>query len=119
MARDPADRDDAGPDDDLPVAVADGGADAAGADDVALDPWGSSTVSDYRKLFAEFGIEEFDEILEEVPNPHYLMRRGVIFGHRDYRPVAKAMREGEEFAALSGFMPTGDPTSATSWCSTR
>jgi tryptophanyl-tRNA synthetase len=109
MARDPADRDDAGPDDDLPVAVADGGADAAGADDVALDPWGSSTVSDYRKLFAEFGIEEFDEILEEVPNPHYLMRRGVIFGHRDYRPVAKAMREGEEFAALSGFMPTGDP----------
>jgi len=66
-------------------------------------------VSDYRKLFAEFGIEEFDEILEEVPNPHYLMRRGVIFGHRDYRPVAKAMREGEEFAALSGFMPTGDP----------
>ena len=80
-----------------------------GADDVALDPWGSSSVSDYRKLFEEFGIEEFDEILEEVPNPHYLMRRGVIFGHRDYRPVAEAMAEDEPFAALSGFMPTGDP----------
>ncbi|MFB6308362.1 MAG: tryptophan--tRNA ligase, partial [Haloarculaceae archaeon] len=39
----------------------DGGADAAGADDVALDPWGSSTVADYRKLFEQFGIEEFDE----------------------------------------------------------
>ncbi|WP_306054284.1 tryptophan--tRNA ligase [Natronococcus wangiae] len=85
----------------------DGG--AAGADDVALDPWGSSSVSDYRKLFEEFGIEEFDEVLEEVPNPHYLMRRGVIFGHRDYRPVAEAMREGEDAAVLSGFMPTGDP----------
>ncbi|WP_117593963.1 tryptophan--tRNA ligase [Haloprofundus halophilus] len=83
--------------------------DTAGADDVALDPWGSSTVSDYRKLFEEFGIEEFDELLDEVPNPHYLMRRGVIFGHRDYRPVAEAMREGDEFAVLSGFMPTGDP----------
>ncbi|MFC4249742.1 tryptophan--tRNA ligase [Natribaculum luteum] len=85
----------------------DGG--VAGADDVTLDPWGSSTVSDYRKLFEEFGIEEFDEILADVPNPHYLMRRGVIFGHRDYRPVAEAMQEGEPFAALSGFMPTGDP----------
>ena len=87
----------------------DGGADAEGADDVTLDPWGSSTVADYRKLFEEFGIEEFDEVLGEVPDPHYLMRRGVIFGHRDYRPVANAMRDGEPFAALSGFMPTGDP----------
>jgi len=87
----------------------DGGVDAEGADEMALDPWGSATVSDYRKLFAEFGIEEFDEVLSEVPDPHYLMRRGVIFGHRDYRPIARAMREGEDFAALSGFMPTGDP----------
>ncbi|WP_323191449.1 tryptophan--tRNA ligase [Halostella sp. PRR32] len=102
----------------------DGGTEAAGADteasktpradggtvdDVALDPWGSSNVSDYRKLFEEFGIEEFDEVLPEVPAPHYLMRRGVIFGHRDYRPVAEAMRNDEPFAALSGFMPTGDP----------
>jgi len=97
--------DDAGPE----GVVTDGGVDAEGADEMALDPWGSATVSDYRKLFAEFGIEEFDEVLPEVPDPHYLMRRGVIFGHRDYRPVARAMREGEDFAALSGFMPTGDP----------
>jgi len=89
------------------VPLADGG--AVGADDVALDPWGSSTVSDYRKLFDEFGIEAFDDLLAEVPTPHYLMRRGVIFGHRDYRPVARAMRDGDPFAALSGFMPTGDP----------
>ncbi|WP_440772506.1 tryptophan--tRNA ligase [Natronorubrum sp. DTA28] len=86
---------------------ADGG--AAGADDVALDPWGSSSVSDYRKLFDEFGIEEFDEVLDEVPHPHYLMRRGVIFGHRDYRPVARALQNDEPAAVLSGFMPTGDP----------
>jgi len=86
----------------------DGGA-AAGADEVALDPWGSSSVADYRKLFEEFGIEEFEELLDGVPSPHYLMRRGVIFGHRDYEPVAEAMREDEPFAALSGFMPTGDP----------
>ncbi|MEF8774537.1 MAG: tryptophan--tRNA ligase [Halobacteriales archaeon] len=86
-----------------------GTTDAGGADDVALDPWGSSTVADYRNLFTTFGIEEFEEVLPEVPVPHYLMRRGVIFGHRDYRRVAAAMREGEDYAALSGFMPTGDP----------
>ncbi|WP_312910953.1 tryptophan--tRNA ligase [Natronosalvus caseinilyticus] len=87
--------------------LTDGG--GAGADEVALDPWGSSSVSDYRKLFEEFGIEEFDELLADLPHPHYLMRRGVIFGHRDYRPVLEAMREGDPFAVLSGFMPTGDP----------
>jgi len=85
----------------------DGG--ATDVDDVALDPWGSTTVSDYRKLFEQFGIERFDQILDEIPTPHYLMRRGVIFGHRDYRPVARAMRDDDPFGVLSGFMPTGDP----------
>ncbi|WP_254538172.1 tryptophan--tRNA ligase [Halomarina litorea] len=97
---------DAGTDAEQPTAT-DGG--AAGADDVVLDPWGSSTVEDYRKLFDQFGIEEFDELLDEVPNPHYLMRRGVIFGHREYRRVLEAMRNDEPAAVLSGFMPTGDP----------
>ena len=92
--------------DTLPVR-SDGG--TKGADDVALDPWGSSTVDDYRKLFEEFGIETFEDVLPRVPSPHYLMRRGVIFGHRDYRPVAEAMANDDPFAALSGFMPTGDP----------
>ncbi|MFB6178271.1 MAG: tryptophan--tRNA ligase [Halorientalis sp.] len=90
-------------------AVPDGGTETEGADDVALDPWGSSTVSDYRKLFEQFGIEQFDEVLDEVPNPHYLMRRGVIFGHRDYRRITDAMQADEPWAVLSGFMPTGDP----------
>jgi len=85
----------------------DGG--VADPDEIALDPWGSSTVSDYRKLFDQFGIERFEELLDEVPNPHYLMRRGVIFGHRDYRALTDAMHDDEPFAALSGFMPTGDP----------
>jgi tryptophanyl-tRNA synthetase len=97
-------------DDDTTSVAPDGGTEgAAGADDVALDPWGSSTVSDYRSLFEEFGIGEFDDVLSGVPKPHYLMRRGVIFGHRDYTPVADALREGGDAAVLSGFMPTGDP----------
>ena len=80
-----------------------------GVDETTIDPWGSSTIADYRKLFEEFGIEEFEEILGDVPNPHYLMRRGVIFGHRDYGPVTEALNNDEPAAVLSGFMPTGDP----------
>ncbi|MFB6360049.1 MAG: tryptophan--tRNA ligase [Halobacteriales archaeon] len=86
----------------------DGGT-AAGADDMVLDPWSSATIEDYGELFDQFGIESFEEVLPEVPNPHYLMRRGIIFGHRDYRALVDAMRDGEPVAALSGFMPTGDP----------
>ncbi|SFR30832.1 tryptophan--tRNA ligase [Halorubrum sodomense] len=89
----------------------DGGTERADepAEDVALDPWGSASVGDYADLFAEFGIEAFDEVADDVPDPHYLMRRGVIFGHREYDAVAEAMANDEPFAALSGFMPTGDP----------
>jgi len=100
-SRDPA------PDVEPGAPLTDGG--AAGADEVSLDPWGSATVDDYRRLFEDFGIERFEDILPEVPEPFSLMRRGIVFGHRDYRPVADAMRNDEPFAALSGFMPTGDP----------
>jgi tryptophanyl-tRNA synthetase len=89
----------------------DGGAERADGptEDVALDPWGSASVGDYADLFEEFGIEAFDDVADDVTDPHYLMRRGVIFGHREYDAVAEAMANDEPFAALSGFMPTGDP----------
>ena len=76
---------------------------------VTLDPWGSANVGDYADLFAEFGIEEFRDVIDEVDNPHYLMRRRAIFGHREYDRVARALANDEPAAALSGFMPTGDP----------
>ncbi|ELZ55925.1 MULTISPECIES: tryptophan--tRNA ligase [Halorubrum] len=93
------------------AALADGGTERADepTEDVALDPWGSASVGDYADLFEEFGIEAFDDVADGVPDPHYLMRRGVIFGHREYDAVAEAMANDEPFAALSGFMPTGDP----------
>ncbi|WP_123619383.1 tryptophan--tRNA ligase [Halorubrum sp. CSM-61] len=88
----------------------DGGTERAEpTEDVALDPWGSASVGDYADLFEEFGIEAFDDVAGDVADPHYLMRRGVIFGHREYDAVAEAMANDEPFAALSGFMPTGDP----------
>ena len=75
--------------------------------DMKLDPWSSSNITDYSKLFEEFGISPFDEILPEIPSPHLYMRRRVIFGHRDYEQIAEAVRTGAPFSVMDGFMPSG------------
>ena len=74
-----------------------------------VTPWEVEGVVDYGKLIEEFGMERFDEVLGEIDEPMRLMRRGVIFGHRDYRRIIEAMKRGEEFAVMSGFMPSGYP----------
>jgi tryptophanyl-tRNA synthetase len=78
-----------------------------GAMDVKLDPWGAVQIDDYTKLFSEFGISNFEEILSKMREPHPYMRRKIIFGHRDYGSVLRAMEQGRPFAVMSGFMPTG------------
>jgi len=72
-----------------------------------LDPWGAVKIDNYSKLFDEFGISKFDELLAKIPNPHRYMRRHVIFGHRSYDSVLEAIITRKPFAALSGFMPSG------------
>ena len=45
-----------------------------------IDPWGSSTYQDYARLRDEFGIEEFsDNLWKDLPKPHKLLSRGVVF----------------------------------------
>ena len=72
-----------------------------------LDPWGAVKIDNYSKLFDEFGISKFEDLLGKIKNPHRYMRRRVIFGHRSYDSVLNAMLSGKPFAAMSGFMPTG------------
>ncbi len=71
-----------------------------------IDPW-SSAVIDYDKLRHQFGIKSFGEFKKEMEDPHILMKRGVIFGHRDYGRISKAIREKKDFAVVSGMMPSG------------
>lgn len=71
-----------------------------------IDPW-SSAIIDYAKLTKQFGIKSFEEFKDEINDPHILFRRGVIFGHRDYGRILKAMREKKDFAVVSGMMPSG------------
>ena len=66
-----------------------------------ITPWEVEGVVDYERLMREFGIRPFSEILDKIPNPHPLMRRGVIFGHRDYERIIEAMKKGEDWAVMS------------------
>ena len=72
-----------------------------------INPWGVTEIKDYTRLFEDFGIARFAELLDQVPEPHYYMRRGIIVGHRGYEDVLRAIRERSAFAVMSGFMPSG------------
>ncbi|KSW12689.1 tryptophan--tRNA ligase [Pyrodictium occultum] len=81
------------------------------AEEFRLDPWASAVRLEYEKLFRYFGIKPFRELLPRVTEvlgePLHLMRRGVIFGHRDFDSVLEAYRSGERVALVTGFMPSG------------
>ena len=72
-----------------------------------INPWGVTDIKDYTKLFDDFGISRFADILSRIENPHLYMRRGIIVGHRGYEDVLRAMNEHTPFAVMSGFMPSG------------
>jgi tryptophanyl-tRNA synthetase len=71
-----------------------------------IDPWSSALV-DYEKLIQQFGIKPFKDLLGDIEDPSLLMRRGIIFGHRDFGRIVKALREKSPFAVVTGMMPSG------------
>jgi tryptophanyl-tRNA synthetase len=72
-----------------------------------IDPWGAAVPEDYARLMREFGIEPFEKLLARIPSPHYLMRRKIIFGHRDFGRVLDAMLKDKKFVVMTGLMPSG------------
>ena len=73
-----------------------------------IDPWSSSSYQDYARLRDEFGIQEFSsDLWKDLPNPHRLLRRGVVFGHRDFNLVHDAIVQKKPWAILTGLMPSG------------
>lgn len=74
---------------------------------IEIDPWGVADIKDYTRLFDEFGISRFKEIVDRIAEPYRYMRRDIIVGHRGYEEVVKAMNERTKFAVMSGFMPSG------------
>jgi len=75
--------------------------------EVLVDPWGAVLVDDYVRVMERFGLEPFtDELLKALPSPNKLMRRRVVFCHRDLWVIADAIRRREPFYVLTGIMPS-------------
>lgn len=71
-----------------------------------IDPWASTSV-DYDKLINQFGIEKISDILGEIKDPQRLMKRGVVFGHREFKEINDLINKKEDFAVVTGMMPSG------------
>lgn len=71
-----------------------------------LDPWTADSF-DYDKIIKQFGIADFQDELKKIKDPHRLMRRGIIFGQRDFDKIIKLINLNEPFALVTGMMPSG------------
>ena len=61
-----------------------------------IDPWASTSV-DYDKLINQFGIEKISDILDEIKDPQRLMKRGVVFGHREFGEINNLINKKEYY----------------------
>jgi len=72
-----------------------------------IDPW-SSEKYEYEKLFENFGIEKFtSDLWNDLPNAPFFFRRNIVFGHRDFDKIKRAMNSNSKWAILTGLMPSG------------
>lgn len=72
-----------------------------------IDPWSEKTPKDYSQLMEKFGIEPFEKILPDIPDPNHQMRRKLIFGHRDFEKILKKIQKDEKYIVMTGLMPSG------------
>jgi tryptophanyl-tRNA synthetase len=72
-----------------------------------IDPWGKADVKNYDAIVKEFGIESFSSVLKHIPNPMLQMRRGVMFGHREFGRILDAKKKKKPFVMMTGLMPSG------------
>ncbi len=71
-----------------------------------IDPWGDVELGNYNEKMEKFGIEPIEEIEDRLPD-HRFIRRGIVFGHRDLDKLLDARDEDEDFAMITGIMPSG------------
>ncbi|ENN95691.1 tryptophanyl-tRNA ligase [Methanocaldococcus villosus KIN24-T80] len=69
-----------------------------------LTPWDVPEIIDYKKTMEQFGIKE---ITDEMKDLHHFFRRNIILGHRDFDKVLEAIKNKNDFAVVSGMMPSG------------
>jgi tryptophanyl-tRNA synthetase len=72
-----------------------------------LDPWGTTDIKDYNRLYQEFGISPLPQELSEALKANRYIRRRLVFGHRELQRITEAASSGKPYAVMSGIKPTG------------
>lgn len=81
--------------------------------DMIVTPWEVQGKVDYEKLIKKFGTKPFDEKLQSrlaaLTNGelHPMIRRGMVYSHRDFDKLLDFMEKGGEFALYTGRGPSG------------
>jgi len=71
-----------------------------------LNPWGSEVITDYDKLFKEFGLERIPE--EFVKKLKFrLFERGLVIAHRDFDKVLARIEKKQPFINMTGIATSG------------
>lgn len=74
-----------------------------------IDPFGTSTVYDYDRLFADLGLKPIDKnILAKIKNPSRILRRGIDFAHIDFDKFIEASKNKKNIAVMTGIKPTNE-----------
>ncbi|MCH8906903.1 MAG: tryptophan--tRNA ligase [Candidatus Heimdallarchaeota archaeon] len=79
-----------------------------------VTPWEVSGDLDYAKLIKKFGTKPFDETLTNKlakltgGDIHPMIRRGLVFSHRDFDWLLSHIESGGDFALYTGRGPSGD-----------
>lgn len=89
----------------------DGDADVDAGGDANVDTGGDANDTDadnYGQLLDEFGAQHItDAHIQQLPEPHRMLRRRVFYAHRDISTVVDAANSDEELSVITGVGPSG------------
>ncbi len=76
--------------------------------ELTVDALDGGTIENYERLMKEFGIKPFAPLVQKLPadKRHFLMTRGVIFGHTGMEQVIDAIVNNKKFAVMTGIKPS-------------
>lgn len=72
-----------------------------------VTPWEVKGEINYDRLMKEFGITPMPKDLPQVFKDNHLFRRGLVYGHRDFNRILDAIKNKQQFAMMTGLMPSG------------
>lgn len=76
-----------------------------------ITPWEVRGKIDYEKLMKDFGIKPISKTilrrLSKYGKIHTFLRRGIVFGHRDFDWILRKFEKGEKFYLYTGRGPSG------------